>query len=124
MFLTGDLNVEIGRPNININDGQSVINSGSYPIVIKESGCYLSGDFSGALTQLSINGKGFTLKDDQSIFERSLDFYDDGAYLLKLPERGPFIVKITNKSIRQNDAGASIISFDFTQIEDTARVIV
>lgn len=118
------MDFEIGRPNININDGQSVINSGSYPIVIKESGRYLSGDFSGALTQLSINGKGFTLKDDQSIFERSLDFYDDGAYLLKLPERGPFIVKITGKSIRQNDAGASIISFDFTQIEDTARVIV
>ena len=63
-------------------------------------------------------------EDTQLTFENALNFFDESEFLLKLPERGCYVVKIKGKSLRKNDAGATILSFDFTQVEDKERVIV
>jgi hypothetical protein len=115
---------ELSKPTFNISDGQAVIETGNKPIIIKESGRYLSGDFSAAITQMIVNGYSYELRDTQLTFENALEFFDESEFLLKLPERGCYIVKITGKSLRKNDAGATILSFDFTQVEDKERVIV
>jgi hypothetical protein len=115
---------ELSKPTFNISDGQAVIETGNEPIIIKESGRYLSGDFSAAITQMIVNGYSYELRDTQLTFENALEFFDESEFLLKLPERGCYIVKITGKSLRKNDAGATILSFDFTQVEDKGRVIV
>jgi len=115
---------ELSKPTFNISDGQAVIETGNKPVIIKESGRYLSGDFSAAITQMTVNGYSYKLTDTQLTFENALQFFDESEFLLKLPERGCYIVKITGKSLRKNDAGATILSFDFTQVEDKERVII
>ena len=118
------MDFELSKPSININDGQTVIQTGSLPIVISESGRYLSGDFSAAITQLEVNGYAYGLIDNEQVYKDALEFFGDSEYLLKLPERGCMIVKITDKSLRKNEAGATIMSFNFTQTEKTEKVIV
>ena len=115
---------ELSKPSISINDGQAVINTGGKPIVIKESGRYLSGDFSAAITQMEVNGYSYDLKDSNETFEKALDFFDDSEYLLKIPDRGCIVAKITNKSLKKNEAGATILSFNFTQVAEADEVIV
>lgn len=115
---------EIGKPSINVNDGQSVINTGNKPIVIKESGRYISGDFSAAITQMEVNGYYYELSDSNETYQRAVNFFDDSEYLIKLPERGCIIGKITSKNIKQNESGATILSFSFTQTKSNDEVIV
>lgn len=115
---------ELGKPSISINDGQAVINTGAKPIVIKESGRYLSGDFSAAITQMQVNGYSYDLKDSNETFERALGFFDNSEYLLKIPDRGCIVAKITNKSLKKNEAGVTILSFNFTQVAEADEVIV
>ena len=115
---------EIGKPSYNIEDGQTVIKTGGKPIVIKESGRYISGDFSAAITQMTVNGYAYTLTDNNDTYKQALSFFDDSEYLIKMPDRGCMIVKITGKSLKKNEAGATIISFSFTQTKDADEVII
>jgi len=115
---------EVSKPTMNINDGQAVIKTGDNPIVIKESGRYISGDFSAAITQMSVSGYSYSLNDNTSTYKQALEFFDDSEYLIKIPDRGCIVGKITDKSLKKNDAGATIISFNFTQTKDLDEVIV
>lgn len=116
---------EVGKPTININDGQTTIQTGDKPIVIKESGGYISGDFSAAITQMSVNGYSYELKDSNDTYKKALDFFGESdEYLIKLPDRGCIVGKITGKSLKKNDAGATILSFSFVQTKETDEVIV
>jgi hypothetical protein len=115
---------EVSKPTININDGQAVIKTGDKPIVIKESGRYISGDFSAAITQMSVSGYSYNLNDNTSTYKQALEFFDDNEYLIKIPDRGCIVGKITDKNLKKNEAGATIISFSFTQTKDLDEVIV
>ena len=115
---------EIGKPTFNIEDGQAIIKTGGKPIVIKESGRYLSGDFSAAITQMSVLGYSYDLTDNNDTYKRALEFFDDSEYLIKIPDRGCLIAKITGKSLKKNEAGATILSFSFTQTKSADEVIV
>lgn len=115
---------EVSKPTININDGQAVIKTGDKPIVIKESGRYISGDFSAAITQMSVSGYSYNLNDNTSTYKQALEFFDDSEYLIKIPDRGCIVGKITDKNLKKNEAGATIISFSFTQTKDLDEVIV
>ena len=115
---------ENGRPTISIDDGQTIIKTSSYPIIISESGRFLSGDFSAAISQIVINGYYFNISDSTQQYSKILSFLDDSEYLIKLPDRQRIIAKISNKSLRRNNNDVTILNFDFTQTEDAERVIV
>ena len=101
-----------------------MIKTGDKPIVIKESGRYISGDFSAAITQMSVSGYSYNLNDNTSTYKQALEFFDDNEYLIKIPDRGCIVGKITDKNLKKNEAGATIISFSFTQTKDLDEVIV
>lgn len=116
---------EQSEPTININDGQTVIETGGRPIMISESGQYLSGEFSAAISQLIVTGYAYKLGDGTEQYKQALDFFDDSEYLIKLPGRECIIGRIIGKSLRRNESsGATILSFSFTQTEDKDGVII
>ncbi|MBR1751902.1 MAG: hypothetical protein IJ740_13715, partial [Ruminococcus sp.] len=117
--MTFAFDFELTEPTISINDGQTVIQTGGKPIVTAESGEYISGEFSAAITQISVTGYAYSLTDDTALYHRALSFFDNSDFLIKLPGRGCIVAGITNKSLRRNDNGATILNFSFTQIKDT-----
>lgn len=114
---------EYTEPTFRVNDGQTIINTAAAPVITSESGSYLSGDFSAAVTQCDVNGYAFSLVDNSALFDRVLSFFDDSEYLIKLPRKCCVLARISNISLKTNERDVTILSFEWTQTGDVNRTL-